>query len=175
MRPTYMLLLIAASVPLVAASSHLMGAYADLPAQVPVHWDAENVPNGWMTKAGFVKYFVGFVGVMNAVLLAAHMVPPRLVRFPHKAAWLSQAAARTELQSRLRILLVGGLVVINWSALGGLHLTISEALPGLASAVRYTPLQFTAVVLLVSAGFLVWTYVYMKPPMSTIGGTSATT
>lgn len=169
-----MMLLVAAYVPLIAATGHLMGAFTELPARVPVHWDGGNVPNGWMTKAGFVRYFVGFVGLMNAVLLAAQVVPPRLVRFPHKAAWLSRTEARSELRGRLRILLAGGLVVINWAALGGLHLTISEALPGLASAVRYTPLQFTAVVLLVSMGFLIWTYVYMKPPVHLHGGTSAT-
>ena len=175
MRPTYTLLLAAACVPLVVAASYLRGSYAELPVHVPVHWDLENEPNGWMTKAGFVAYFAGFVGLMNAMLLAAHVVPPRLLRFPHKAAWLSRAEGRTELQGRLRVLLVGGLVVINWLALGGLHLTITEALPGLGSVMRYSPLQFTAIALLVSLGFLVWTYGYMKPPALPIGGNSATT
>lgn len=174
MRPIYTLLLVAASVPLVVAFSYLAGAYAELPARVPVHWDVENVPNRWMTKAGFVRYVVGFVGLMNALLLAAHVVPPRLIRFPHKRAWLSRAEAPTELRSRLRILLMGGLVVINWAALGGMHLTISEAQPGLAWAVRYTPFEFTAVVLLVSLGFLIWSYVYMKPPVHPVGEIAST-
>ncbi len=174
MRSTNTLLLVAAYVPLVLAGSHMMGAYGDLPARVPVHWDTENVPNGWMTKAGFVTYVVGFAGLMNAVLLGAQVVPPRLIRFPHKGAWLSRTEARTELRRRLRILLAGGLVVINWSVLGGLHLTINQAMPDLASAVPYTPLQFTAVVVLVAMGFLIWTVVYMKPPTYPSGGATRT-
>src|SRR5437667_366923 len=77
------------------AAIYFSSYYAELPAVVASHFNAQGVPNGWQTKSAFFAVFVG-VSVL-AVLVGfgipriISLMPPELINLPKKQYWLAPA------------------------------------------------------------------------------------
>lgn len=64
-----------------------------LPGHVATHFDAAGHPNGWMTRAGHLRFMAGF-GLALPLLLAGlghavRFVPAALVNLPNRDYWLA--------------------------------------------------------------------------------------
>ena len=153
-----------AGIPMALTALYAMHVYADLPEHVAMHWDWEGSPSLWVSRMVFVSSFILFVSLLNVILVTAFWIPPGLVRFPHKRGWLSLSGMQHELRARLRMGLSGGLVLLNWAALGGFHLTVSQAIPLKVSSLNFSPGQYTLGVLVATGIFLGWFYMLMRPP-----------
>lgn len=66
-----------------------------LPDRVATHFDAHGVPNGWMTRAGFIRFTIGFgLGlplILIIVFSSVRFVPVRFVNVPNREHWFSPA------------------------------------------------------------------------------------
>jgi hypothetical protein len=90
--------------------------YGRLPDSVASHFGGNGMANGYMTRAGFVKFYVGlllFVALtFGLVSFAARAIPVALINVPNKERWFS---GERESESRAwlaRELLGFGLVVM---------------------------------------------------------------
>src|SRR5438105_4325656 len=64
-----------------------------LPQRVATHFGMNGIPNGWMTRNGYVQFTVASsIGVSIFILLVFALIrffPPRYVNIPHREYWLA--------------------------------------------------------------------------------------
>ncbi len=84
-RPLFILVLVISAV--------LIGVTTDrLPVQIASHFGAGGVPNGWMSRDGYLLFMLGFaLGVPLVVVLSMAILPRRMVKginIPNRDYWL---------------------------------------------------------------------------------------
>src|SRR5579862_2196900 len=76
---------------LAASTIYFFMTYGDLPGNVATHFDISGKPNGFMTKDGYLSFFVTFTLVLNGVFGASFLlvkkIPMALVNIPRKDYW----------------------------------------------------------------------------------------
>jgi len=77
------------------AAAYIAATTGQLPAQVAAHFGANNAPNGWMSRDGYLRFMLAF-GVAVPVLTAGGiaLLPrmwPNAINIPHREYWLDPA------------------------------------------------------------------------------------
>ncbi len=153
-RPLFILVLVISTI--------LIGVTTDrLPVQLASHFGAGGVPNGWMSRNGYLLFMLAFaVGVPLVVVLSMTVLPRRMVKginIPHRDYWLDPARREATLRYiETHAYWLGSLIAVFIAAM---HLLLIEAnatqpphLPG--------PLFVTVLVMfLVTLGILMLTLV----------------
>ena len=92
----------------IGALLHLVGNYPTLPEQVPSHFDAHGVVDGWMSRDAFVGTMATVYAMTGGLFLVLVQFLPRLptgvVNLPNRAYWLAperRTASLAELARRL--------------------------------------------------------------------------
>jgi hypothetical protein len=113
----------------VVVAAFIVATTGQLPDRVASHFAAGGVPNGWMTRDGYLAFMLAFAVLLPAIVVAGvGLVPhvsPRRVNIPHRDYWLAperRTATFSSLASRACWL--GCLIAVF---LAGLHYAILEA------------------------------------------------
>ena len=113
----------------VVVAAFIVATTGKLPDRVASHFGAGNVPNGWMTRDGYLAFMLAFAVVLPAIVVAGvGLVPhvsPRRINIPHRDYWLAPER-RTATLSALasHACWLGSLIAVF---LAGMHYTILEA------------------------------------------------
>jgi len=93
--------------------------YGRLPDVVASHFGANGLANGFMSRAGFVGFYVGLVLFLMAVFAAVsallRAVPTELINVPNKEYWFSgerEQSSRAWLSRDIQILGLGVVVFV---------------------------------------------------------------
>lgn len=150
----------------VALGFMMLGAGPVLPDRVATHFGANGLPNGWMSRDGFMKSIVAIVlapvGVVQALGFLADRLPPSLVNLPNKEYWLApERRAQTMARVRTSLLEFGNamfafLLFVTWSIIEA-NTTGDRRLGGSFGYGLFAFLAFVAV----------WTFLLVKPYLRT--------
>ncbi|HOX58089.1 MAG TPA: DUF1648 domain-containing protein [Candidatus Paceibacterota bacterium] len=97
-----------ASIPLVIAAllylalvGHLTSSISGLPERMATHFDAGGQPDGWSSRASYVRFMLvfglAFPLFAPAVCYAARFLPDWLCNIPHRGYWLAPERRRETL------------------------------------------------------------------------------
>ncbi len=113
----------------IAVAAFIATTTGQLPDRVASHFAAGGLPNGWMTRDGYLAFMLAFAVLLPAIVVAGVAVVPHLshrrIKIPHRDYWLAperRAATFSSLASRACWL--GCLIALF---LAGLHYAILEA------------------------------------------------
>ena len=121
-RPLFILLLTIGAI-LITVTTH------QLPAQIASHFGAGGVPNGWMSRNGYLLFMLAFAVVLPLAIVLGMSVLPRLkgngINVPNREYWLEPVRR----EATLRFLAahacwLGTLLVVFIAAI---HLLLLEA------------------------------------------------
>jgi uncharacterized membrane protein len=122
----------------VAAAAFIVTTASALPDCVATHFGASNLPNGWMTRTGYVVFMLAFASGMPLVLAAAVGLLPRLaphaVNLPNREYWLAPTRREASLRyleehgCRLGVLFTGTIALVHVAILRA-HETDPPVLP----------------------------------------------
>ncbi len=77
----------------VVVAAFIVATTGQLPDRVASHFGAGNLPNGWMTRDGYLVFMLAFAVLLPAIVAAGvGVVPylsPRRVNIPHRDYWLA--------------------------------------------------------------------------------------
>jgi uncharacterized membrane protein len=135
---------IALVVPSLLATVQYLLYGSKLPARMATHFDANGLPNGWMSRDGFFAFYAGILAFMLLVVVvlapaSIGRLPPSMINLPNRDYWLApERAAATK--AKLGRLMAGfglgvGLFVVYvmqlvlQSNLGGGTLSSASAVP----------------------------------------------
>jgi uncharacterized membrane protein len=106
---TLRLPLIVLSLVTVAWAGHLAFVSASMPERVATHFGLGGIPNGWMSRSGFVEFSVIIVLVVSLVLIGAawlvRKLPVSLVNMPNRDYWLAPERREEASRRMLRYML----------------------------------------------------------------------
>ena len=135
--------------------SLLMGAWAELPPQVAVHFGAGGVADGWGEKSSLV-WIAGMVSVI--ILVCFHIpavlmrwMPRGLMNMPNKDYWFAPGRADTTV-TRLQLSMLG---IGNLSLAAGLLFTSGLIDANLAAEPKLSP-WFVPGIIAYTFGVIVW-------------------
>jgi uncharacterized membrane protein len=117
----------------------IISVWPRLPERMASHFNAGGGADGWMTRAGFVSFWLGISGALTLLLLTiAHWVPWQLFNVPNRDYWgdpARQPLARRRMAAwcawfavGLNLLLASVLeLVLRANLMGTPHLSSSHA------------------------------------------------
>lgn len=93
-----------------------VGTYAELlPARMATHFGAGGLPNGYMTKEGFIIFYLGFMfflpGLLMAISVLIEKLPGSLVNIPNRKYWMTPARKEQTVKSLASGIRVLGVMV----------------------------------------------------------------
>ncbi len=97
---------------LIAAGStaHLILLYPELPARVPIHFNAAGVPDGWTDRANFLALQIGLtlflLGLGFGSAMLVRVLPAQLINLPYRDFWLAPDRRVATEQTLFRYMLV---------------------------------------------------------------------
>lgn len=121
----------------------------DLPNQPATHFDEQGLPNGWMSKSGFLAFTLGMavatIAFMLTIFWAIRFVPASMINLPNRDHWLS-----TEQRSRTFADL------LNWGVELAIGVTALQAYLyfAIVRANQLTPPKLSSAVWVATALFL---------------------
>jgi len=90
---------------LAASVSYFLITYSGLPERVATHFDLSGAPNGFMTKDGYLSFFITFTLFLNVLFgvlfLFLKKIPFALVNVPRKDYWAANPERMVALHQRL--------------------------------------------------------------------------
>jgi hypothetical protein len=88
---------------LIVVGSFIAATTGQLPARVASHFGAGNLPNGWMSREGYLLFMLGFALVFPIVIVAAigwlPRIAPRSINVPDREYWLDPSRREATLAS----------------------------------------------------------------------------
>jgi hypothetical protein len=122
------------SCPLFALLLIVVGAFitattGQLPARVASHFGAGDLPNGWMSRDGYLVFMLGFGLLLPTIVVAAigwlPRIAPRGINIPHRDYWLAPSRRDATLAAlAVHACWLGCLLVLF---IAGIHYAILEA------------------------------------------------
>jgi hypothetical protein len=84
-----------------------VGTYAEsLPPTMATHFGAGGVPNGYMSKEGFIVFYLGFMFFLPGLFMAASVLieklPVSLINIPNRKYWMTPARREQTVTSLAR-------------------------------------------------------------------------
>ncbi len=77
------------------AAAYIAATAGQLPSQVASHFGADDAPNGWMSRDGYLLFMLAFgVGLPAVVAGSIAFLPrmwPNAINIPHREYWLAPA------------------------------------------------------------------------------------
>ena len=78
---------------LIASNAFIVETTGILPERVASHFGGNNLPNGWMSRSGYLAFMLSFAGLLPVVVTAVVGGLPRLfpgaINIPHREYWLA--------------------------------------------------------------------------------------
>jgi hypothetical protein len=78
---------------LIVVCAFIAATTGQLPARVASHFGAGNMPNGWMSRDGYLAFMLFFALAFPIVIVAAvgwlPRIAPRAINVPHRDYWLA--------------------------------------------------------------------------------------
>ncbi len=156
--------------PLLALGVVMIGFLADavltahhLPERLATHFGEDGEANGWMTRAGHVRFILGFgLGVPLFILAVSAMVA-RLggkgLNIPNRDYWLApERRAQTLAFMQRRLVWFACLLVLFFALINHLILSANTQTP-----VRLSPALFWPSIALFLGAMVVWTVLFISP------------
>ena len=152
MRRLHLLLFLGA---MLAAAGYVVATSAGLPARVATHFGGSGAADGWMTRAGYVRFMLLFIAVLPSALVAAIGLLPRLfpqwVNLPNRAYWLGPERREDSLDFLLAHACWFGVLIVLFMA--AIHYLLLQA--NAASPPRLPTVPFVALLAAFVAGLAV--------------------
>jgi len=141
---------------MIAAAACVLATAPGLPERVATHFGGSGVADGWMTRAGYVRFMLLFVVVLPSVLLAAIGLLPRLlpqwVNLPNRTYWLAPERRDDSLHFLLAHACWFGVLMLLFMV--AIHYLLLQA--NAASPPRLSTAPFVALLTAFVAGLGVW-------------------
>ena len=141
---------------MIAATAYVVATAPGLPERVATHFGGSGAADGWMTRAGYVRFILLFVVVLPSLLVAAIGLLPRLfpqwVNLPNRAYWLAPERREDSLDFLLAHACWFGVLIVLFMA--AIHYLLLQA--NAASPPRLPTVPFVALLGAFVAGLAVW-------------------
>ena len=141
---------------MVAATAYVVATAPGLPERVATHFGGSGAADGWMTRAGYVRFILLFVVVLPSLLVAAIGLLPRLlpqwVNLPNRAYWLAPERGDDSIDFLLAHACWFGVLMVLFIA--AIHCLLLQA--NAASPPRLPTAPFVALLAGFVAGLGVW-------------------
>ena len=141
---------------MIAATAYVVATAPGLPERVATHFGGSGAADGWMTRAGYVRFILLFVVVLPSLLVAAIGLLPRLfpqwVNLPNRAYWLAPERGDDSIDFLLAHACWFGVLMVLFIA--AIHCLLLQA--NAASPPRLPTAPFVAVLAGFVAGLGVW-------------------
>ena len=114
---------------LVACNAFIVETTALFPEQIASHYGGGGTPDGWMTRAGYLKFMLTFGALLPLVLAVVIGALPRLfsrgINIPNREYWLAPAERERTLSFLAAVACVFGSMIAVFIA--GLHYVLLRA------------------------------------------------
>ena len=132
-----------------------------LPGRVATHFGAEGVPNGWMSRTGYLIFIsvltVGLPLINIIIVLSINRIPDQFINLPNKDYWLSpENKQRTNSFISGQTLWLACIEVVFFAGLHYLTVESNRLNPVRLETSRFAPLSFCFV-----AAVILWTIAFV--------------
>jgi hypothetical protein len=114
---------------LAVVAFYIVTTTGQLPDPVATHFGHRNLPNGWMSRDGYLAFMLAFATLLPIVIVGVvgwlPRVAPRSVNIPNREYWLAHPRRATTLTSLVSLACLLGCLVATLVA--GIHFMIIEA------------------------------------------------
>jgi len=140
----------------IVVAAFIVATTGQLPDRVASHFGAGNLPNGWMTRDGYLAFMLAFAVLLPAIVVAGvgivPLLSPRRINIPNRAYWLAPERRGATLATlAARACWLGALIAIF---LAGVHYAILEA--NATTPPRLPADLFWTLLIAFAAGLALW-------------------
>ena len=114
---------------LIVVGAFIAATTGQLPARVASHFGPGDLPNGWMSRDGYLVFMLGFGLLLPPVVVGAigwlPKIAPRAINIPHRDFWLAPSRRDATLAALAAHACWLGCLLVLFIA--GIHYAILEA------------------------------------------------
>lgn len=155
---------------LAASGTYFLLTYGGLPERVATHFNAAGNPNGFMTKDGYLAFFITYTLFLNVLFGAAFLfvkkIPVALLNIPRKDYWTSTPERMEVLHQKLEAVLALIASYINCTFLFTVQVVFQANSPNAAFQIPINGGVFF--ILLGALCLVIFVFLILRPPSDTV-------